>query len=92
MSRQTTTQALLSLFGMTGGIDHMRSGVFTVAGILVLCDTKNIQVLCWTFGHLIFLNLPYVDKILAGNRCKDLTQYCTISGSHLAQMLSACER
>ena len=67
VSRQITTHALLSMFEMAEGLHtaHIRPTVFIVLGILVLYDTKNIQVLCWTFWHLIFLNLSYIDKILA---------------------------
>lgn len=52
-----------TMFEMTEGINHIRSRVFLVPGILVLLDTKNIQVLCWVFWHLIFLY--FSCKILA---------------------------
>ena len=39
-----------------------------------------LQVLCWVFWHLVFLNLLHIGKTLARNRFKDMTQYCMISG------------
>lgn len=54
------------MFEMTEGINHIRSRVFIVPGILILYDTKNIQVLCGIFWHLIFLHFLY--RFWHGNR------------------------
>lgn len=43
VSRQITRSP--AVFEMTEGINHGRSRVFLVPGILVLYDAKNIQVL-----------------------------------------------
>lgn len=50
VSRQITIEALLSMFEMTEGINHIRSRVFIVPGILVLNETKMYKYCAGYFG------------------------------------------
>lgn len=69
-------------------INHIRSRVFIVPGILVLYDTKNIQVLYWVFWYLVFLNFLLI-RLWHGNRFEDVNSILhDFRKGQLVQMLS----